>query len=157
MPPKIHKEVVGDLNVITTELHPFAACEVFPELFAALAAGLSGIKGMKFDGKEGFTLDDLPVLAPAMASIGSALSMGKLKSIIPTLLSKTIVSGPGADGKTKKWDLSEGWSAIDEAFHGRLLELGKVVTIAVRITFADFSSVAGLFGAGKATASDSEV
>lgn len=164
----VTREIDG-LRITIRKLRPMRALEIVPEVTAAVAAGFEGLRGIKgLSVGDGITVEDLAQLAPAFSNLAGAFGDGKLRKIVPVLLSsivsvvypeQTIEGEPKLDKNkqpmVKKASFSNGAiteDQVDEIF-GNLITLGKVIAFAIEVTFADFFPVA-ILRAAKSAASE---
>ncbi len=147
---------VDDCKVTVVQLGPMKVLELLPDVLAAVAPGVVGLRGLqgKLSKGEELTIDDLAALGDPLGLICKALTGGKLAWLVPQILSDTMVIAPldgGKKGEIEKFELIKGADEIDRCFGGRLRTFAKVIRLATEVTFKDFLSVADLAGQSEKT------
>lgn len=162
---------IGGNRVIIRKLLPMKVLELGPDLVAILAPGLPQLAKAR-EMLETPELDDtedpaelarravaadkriaeaMAILAPAIETLARSLGGGKLAQLAPELLETVIYTRPvevphgkGTKMVVRKFELSGGADAINEAFADNVGNLLAVIGKAVMHSFAGFFSVPGL-------------
>lgn len=160
------KQTFGNVELHVTQLGPMKALEILPDIarifipvlneLAKNPQILKKIEEARKTGVAGITVADAFAMRGAAFSITEALAGKMLARLAPEVLALStavvtptnLPAGATPTPVTIKLDSSD---AIDTAFGENIALLLPAVIFAVRVSFADFLSVPGLFAGGTQT------
>lgn len=122
-------KLIEGCQVYSEELEFMDAADLVPELLSVVSPAFGAGEG-----------NSEAATGAAIGAMAAGLAGGKIRSILPRLLKRTVVVVPAKskDNPGGKFDLLEGEEAINNAFRGRK-KLGiAVIKHALEVNFRDF-------------------